>query len=233
MFSGILNFLFPSRCPLCGNTSDCVLYNPLCSACWSRIEKYTGPSCGICGIPVVSPLATLCESCMKEKPPYAKIFYYGIYEGALREAVHLLKFNGISRLAKPLGRLLAELPRTRVDAVVPVPLHPKRLLQREFNQAALIGRHLARRIQVPFLSHALAKLRDTPPQTEVSGKERLKNVRKAYRASDRVAGLELLLVDDVVTTGATVGECAKALMQAGAKSVTVAAAARSMPKQHT
>lgn len=98
---------------------------------------------------------------------------------------------------------------------------------------AVMGRHLAGRIKVPLMLDVLKKVHDTLPQTEVTGKERLENVKKAYLASEKAAGLELLLIDDVITTGATVSECVRALMTAGAKEVTVAALARSMPKQNT
>ncbi len=233
LLNKVLNILFPSQCPLCGNKSDSALYNPICSSCWRGIERYTGPACRICGIPVVSPLATICGSCMKKKPPFSRILYYGTYEGALKESIRLLKFSGVKRLSKPLSYLLSELSVSGFNGIVPVPLHPKKLRQREFNQTAVMGRHLAGRIKVPLMLDVLKKVHDTLPQTEVTGKERLENVKKAYLASEKAAGLELLLIDDVITTGATVSECARALMTAGAKGVTVAALARSMPKQNT
>jgi ComF family protein len=229
----LLNLLFPSKCPVCGSRSDDHLYNPFCTKCWIGIEKYSGPACNICGIPTVSPLTITCESCLKTRPPFSKVLYYGVYEGVLKEAIHLLKFNGVKRLSKPLGLMLSELQIPNADRIVPVPLNHKNLKQREFNQTASISRHLSKELKIPLMLNALKKTKDTLPQTDVTGKERLKNVKNAFKVSSMVEGLNLLLVDDVITTGATVRECAKALIKAGAKSVTVVALARSMPKQNT
>ena len=231
--NNLLNLLFPSKCPVCQNRSDNYLYNPLCTSCWKGIERYSGPACGICGLPAISIHTTLCESCMKAMPPFARALYYGIYEGALKEAIHLLKFNGVKRLSKPLGLLLLELPLPEVDGIVPVPMHHKSLKQREFNQTAAIAVHLSKKLRVPLMQDVLKKTKETLPQTDVGRQERLRNLKNAFSASGKITGLDLLLVDDVITTGATVYGCAKALMKGGANSVTVIAIARSMPKQNT
>ena len=225
-----LNVLFPSKCPVCGNKSDSHIHNPICSACWNGIMPFDGYSCNICGRPGVSPHILHCEQCTKERPLFEKILYYGIYDGALREAIHLLKFNGVKRLAAPLALLLNELPLPSTDAIVPVPLSKKNLLNRGFNQTADIAHHLSKKLKIPLMINALKKTRETLPQTDVSGKERLKNLKGAFAADDCVRGFDLLLLDDVVTTGATVSECSRELLKKGAKSVMVIAVARSMPK---
>ncbi len=184
-------------------------------------------------MPVVSEHATYCGSCIKAPPPFSKIIYYGIYAGALRKAIHLLKFKGVKRLALPIAALLSELPIPDADALVPVPLHSKKMREREFNQTALIGRHLSRQSGIPLLLDILKKDKATLPQTDVTGKERLKNVKNTFTAGNPVTGLRLILVDDVITTGATVYECARVLKKAGAARVTVVALARSMPKSVT
>lgn len=227
--SALLNLLFPSKCPLCGNKSDEHLYNPFCARCWKGVERYSGHACNICGIPTVSAITTVCELCLKTPPEFSKVLYYGIYNGVLKEAIHLLKFNKIKRLAIPLGLILSELPIPKAEGIVPVPLHPKRLHQRGFNQTAAISCFLSSKLKIPLMLHTLRKTKDTPPQTNVTGKERFKNIKDAFDASEEIKGLDLLLIDDVITTGATVRECAKALIKAGAKSVTVIALARSMP----
>ncbi|HAK88266.1 MAG TPA: ComF family protein [Nitrospiraceae bacterium] len=232
-FSKLLNLLFPSKCPVCESKSDNYLYNPFCTNCWKGIEKYSGPACGICGRPAISVHTTLCEPCMKARPPFSKALYYGIYEGALKEAIHLLKFNGVKRLSKPLGLLLSELPLPEVDGIVPVPMHHKGLKQREFNQTAAIAARLSKKLRVPLMQNALKKTKETLPQTDVGGEERLKNLKNAFSVSGKISGMDLLLIDDVITTGATVRECAKTLIKSGAKSVAVVALARSMPKQNT
>jgi len=192
--------------------------------------KYEGPSCRICGTPTVSPHTTTCKSCMDARPPYTQILFYGIYEGVLKESIHLLKFNSRKRLSKPLGSLISGLSLEKADGIVPVPLHIKGLQQRGFNQTAVLGRHLSRELGIPLMLDALRKVRETPPQTDVTGKERLKNIKDAFSVSGDVKGLSLLLVDDVITTGATVKECSRVLMEAGARQVTVVALARSMPR---
>lgn len=155
---------------------------------------------------------------------------YGIYEGVLKEAIHLLKFNKHRRLAKPLARLLADLDLPEADVIVPVPMHIRQLRQREFNQTALIARHLGKLILVPLMIDGLKKVRDTAAQIDVDRKERLRNLKKAFAASDSVTGKRIILVDDVVTTGATVRECARVLAKSGAIEITVIALARSKPK---
>jgi ComF family protein len=161
------------------------------------------------------------------------VLYYGIYEGVLKEVIHLLKFNGVKRLSKPISNMLSDLPIPNADGIIPVPLHRNRLKLREFNQTAVVGNHLSKKLKIPIMLDVLRKIKDTRPQTELSGVERLKNIKNAYTASSNIKGLDLLLLDDVITTGATIRECSKTLIKAGAKSVTVVALARSMPKQNT
>jgi ComF family protein len=177
---------------------------------------------------VVSKHATICEECLETRPAFSKVRYYGIYEGTLREAIHLLKFGGIKRLAKPLAVLAAGVCAHNVDAVVPVPLSKTGLIRRGFNQTAELGRHIASLLKIDMMPDALRKTVETLPQTEVSGRERLTNVRGAFAASGQLAGMRVLLVDDVITTGATVRECSKVLLKAGAAGVTVVAPARSI-----
>jgi len=227
--SGLLNLLFPSRCPVCDKPSDSYLYNPVCSDCWSQIQKYSGPACNVCGIPSVSQHITICEACFKTKQPFSKILYYGLYEGTLRKSIHLLKFSGIKRLAKPLSRLLLSLPTPKADLIIPVPLHLKRLREREFNQTALIGYCLSKELKIPIKIDNLIKTKETPPQTSLGRKERLLNVKKAFTSFENVANTDILLIDDVITSGATVSECSASLTKAGAKSVTVLALAHSTP----
>ncbi|MBZ0155372.1 MAG: ComF family protein [Alphaproteobacteria bacterium] len=232
-----LNLLFPSRCPSCdGPSASSLSHHPFCSACWEGIERYTAPACLLCGVPTSSFHTTRCASCMKTPPPFSKTLFYGIYDGTLKEAIHLLKFRGLKRLARPLGLLLATLPLPPAHAIVPVPLHKKRLREREFNQTALLGRWLSKERAVPLLPDALRKTRETPHQTGRGREERLKNVLNAFdvpgTSAGQVEGRDLLLLDDVITTGTTARECSRALAKAGARSVTVVALARSLPRQH-
>jgi len=226
--SRLLNLLFPSRCPLCGNISNSYIYNPICTHCWGFIKKYDGPACRICGIPTISDQTIICESCVKGQP-FSKILYYGLYEGTLRKAIHLLKFNGLKRLSKPLCSLLIKLPLPEADIIIPVPLHLKRLREREFNQTALIGYQLSKELGIPMITNCLTKVKETPAQTSLKRDERLKNVKKTFTALKSMDSKNVLLIDDVITTGATVKECSDVLMTAGAKSIVVLALAHSTP----
>lgn len=211
-------------------SSDSYKYNPLCIKCWGEIKKYDGPACKICGMPSNSEYTITCGSCQKTPPAYTKIIYYGLYKDNFKKAIHLFKFQGIKRLAKPLGRLLMQLPIPKVDYIIPVPLHVKRLREREFNQTALLGNVLSKELEIKLLLNGLVKIKETSPQTSLNREERIKAVKNAFAFNgDSIGGCDILLVDDVITSGATVGECSKVLKKAGAKSVTVIALAHSVP----
>jgi ComF family protein len=129
-----------------------------------------------------------------------------------------------------LALLLCDLELPHDDLIVPVPVHLNRLRQREFNQTALIARHLSKIIHIPLELYALRKVRDTAPQVQMNREKRLKNLKKAFQADDIVSGKHILLIDDVITTGATAKACATSLIKAGAVEVTIAAVAYSLPK---
>jgi len=151
----------------------------------------------------------------------------------LRQAIHLLKYRGKLRLKQPLLQLAVahfnvHLPGTVYDAIIPVPLHRERLMRREFNQAAVLARGLASHLNIPVLERLLVRVRSTRPQVELSGRERRQNVRQAF-AVTKPAVLEnkqVLVVDDVFTTGATLGEIARTLKGARVARVDVFALAR-------
>jgi ComF family protein len=178
-------------------------------------------------MPFSSEYSDICGQCLKKAPPFLKVINYGLYEGALAEAINQLKFYGIKRLSKPLGVLLQSLDLPAMDGIVPVPLSIKGLRERGFNQSLLIARVISKKISAPLLTDILIKKKETPPQIGLSAKERLLNLKNAFEVKGNIKGLRLLLVDDVMTTGATVTECSKVLMKAGAKEVIVLTLARS------
>ena len=156
-------------------------------------------------------------------------YAYGEYEGPLRGLIHLFKYSGVTPLGRPLGDLLSRaLPRdARFDAIVPMPLHWRRLWQRGFNQSALLAGDLSRRTGIP-VARALRRKRATPPQAGLTRAERRINVSAAFelRGSNRLDGRHVLLIDDVLTTGASASAAATALKRAGAARVTVLTVAR-------
>ncbi len=231
MINLILNQLFPSKCPVCGSLSDKGQTRPLCSACWDSIQPYNGPCCNICGKPADSAQAGLCGECIAKPPNYERVFFYGLFEGTLKEAIHLFKYRSLRHLAYPLSQWVLNLPFPKdLDALVPVPLHRNRLLQREFNQSALIGRLLADHLNIYFYDFLLRRNHDNMPQSMMKGKERVKNVHNIFHVTGDIRGKRVLLFDDVITTGATANECARVLKHNGASHIYVVALARAFLK---
>jgi ComF family protein len=156
-----------------------------------------------------------------------------LFDGAVRELIHQFKYSGKTMLRRPLALLAADhldrfVIETGPDVIIPVPLHHKRLRQRGFNQAILLGEIFAQKWRLPLLRNSLRRVRWTEPQVNLSAAERLENVKGAFALADivAVAGKRVLLVDDVYTTGSTVKECAKVLKSGGAQSVTAITVAR-------
>lgn len=222
-----LSALYPSTCPLCKSPSNVLEHSPLCMTCWNSIKGYYGPSCTVCATPLVSEYSRVCKECLLHRPHFSSVLSFGIYSGALKEAIHLLKFSGIKRLAKPLGRFLYDIPVPRMDGIIPVPLSKKTLRQRGFNQTLLLARVLSRRLGIPVCMDVLYKKEDTLPQIGLGAKERSSNLRKAFEVVGNVTDKRVILLDDVITTGATARECSKTLIRAGAKEVVVVTLARS------
>jgi len=167
-----------------------------------------------------------CALCRSGLRGFDAAYSYGAYEGVLRDLIHLFKYGRVRTLARPLSGLLAQaLPRDEVfDATVPVPLYWIRRLKRGFNQSELLARGLARRTGIPVMK-ALGRVRPTPTQAGLSNSARRLNVAKAFRSRD-VREKRILLIDDVMTTGATAAACASALKQAGARRVALLTVAR-------
>lgn len=227
--SWLINLLYPSNCPLCGGPSNLYELSPICSVCFSGIKRFTGPSCAVCGEAFGSELGHICGRCIKEPPPFKRAASYGLYtDDALREAIHLLKFSGIKRLSKPLGMLLSGIELPSADLIVPVPVSARSLRARGFNHSALMGKTVSKRLGIPLLVGVLYKKKDTPPQVGLTRAERLENLRGAFGMRERLNGQKVLLIDDVLTTGATARECSKTLLKGGADEVYVATAARSV-----
>ncbi len=252
LWSGLLDFVYPPHCLVCDTEGRPVI----CDECAARFEPLPNPTCERCGRPLsvqgdeplgpnealadpdlVSVLA--CRYCALARETGAdwafdRAFAAGAYYGALRYAIHQLKFNKREFLGKPLGAHLANraiadalIPRdvlTKINLVAALPMHAARERQRGFNQARLIAAPVADMHGVPLLpARALRRIRKTHTQVGLSGNERLANVGAELFAADTeaVQGKSILLIDDVMTTGATVSACAQALKNAGASSVYV------------
>ena len=156
------------------------------------------------------------------------VLNFGLYSGSLSEAIHLLKFSGLKRLAKPLGKLLTELPIPPMDGIVPVPVTHRTLRTRGFNQALLLSVVLSRHMGIPVCMDMLYKKMDTLPQIGLGARERVRNLKNVFGVKGKLGAPRLLLLDDVMTTGATVRECTQTLVKAGAQEVVVVTLARSL-----
>jgi ComF family protein len=250
--------LFPGDCRLCGASLTRISRLPVCSDCLDAVAPVSGPTCVICGERVFSGYATeeaaagdvrptqdsaRCGLCRRIEQPYARARAYGSYDGNLCGLIHLLKYEQVRPAAGILGDLLAQAmaglladSESGTKILVPVPLHSSRLHQRGFNQAELIARAAMRslpgfaRLDLQLRTDVLRRKRPTDTQTGLTRHQRRENIRGAFEAArpEEIAGKEVLLVDDVFTTGTTVSECAKVLRRAGAERVLVATVARVM-----
>jgi ComF family protein len=232
--AGLVQILYPGCCHLCG-----VLLAPdvafFCASCRAALSTDPLPSCPHCAGTVGPYVSTAegCIRCRKESFAFEAALRLGTYDGVLRDAVIRLKHHTGEGLAELLGELWVSRDAHRfrslgVDAVVPVPLHWWRRWRRGYNQSAALARSIAAHLQIPCFPSRLRRLRNTPDQTLQSPAGRRANVRGAFRARRRsqFKGSTVLLVDDVMTTGATAHEAARALRLAGASRVVVAALAR-------
>lgn len=211
--------LFAPTCLSCARVLDAPTRSPVCDTCWARIGCFASPACDL------GPYA----------PALSHVRAIGPFDGVLRDVIHGLKFQGRRTLAARLGPLLREAAGDLLDdadAVVPVPLHPWRQWHRTYNQAELLAATLGRPVW-----RVLRRRRATPPQTALDREARRINVRRAFapggwlpgaarNARRQVAGRTLVLVDDVLTTGATLEACARVLMDAGAREVHAVTVAR-------
>jgi len=221
MFNKLLNILFPENCPACEKPALNHEISPLCSECWSSINPYSGPICRMCGKPLPSDEAMNCGECLTEEPAFQYARSYGLYEDVLKRGINLFKYHGKKRLSKPLAEFLLQMDLPSADAVIPVPVHRKRLRQREFNQSALLAREVAKKQDAELIINCLVKTRDTQPQVGLSSEQRKTNLRGVFANNDNesVRAKDVILVDDVATTGTTIRECSKVLKKAGAATI--------------
>jgi ComF family protein len=227
----LLDAVFPPRCAGCRTWSEALF----CASCRASLCPIAAPFCLRCGIPFDAQLHTSaeCAACRANRyhaaPPFETLRSVFAFEGALRHAVHRFKYEDKTALAAPLAVLLHDfllqsstqerhIPTEGLRAVVPVPLHTWRRYRRGYNQSELLARELSRLLAVPMID-ALTRVRHTTPQVELRKKQRLDNVRGAFALKEAARCRErtgaVLLIDDVCTTGATLGECARVLESAG------------------
>jgi len=231
---------FPSDCRLGGAALVKISRLPVCDECVAQMRPITGGVCSVCGERLASPFLAAgerCGLCRRAAPPFAKAAAYGSYDGGLRELIPLLK-SQVSPAADLLGRMMVQAISTlamgsEAILVVPVPLHRRKLRQRGFNQAELITRAALKQIggeRFALKPGILQRRRETQSQIGLTRHQRRENMRGAFAVAkpDAVRGRDILIVDDVFTTGTTVSECARILRRSGASKVYVATVARTL-----
>jgi ComF family protein len=236
----LVNFLYPPRCAACDAPFDGSVEYRVCAACLARAEPVPGPHCEVCGGPLESVMnaQTRCSRCIGNRPSFRRATAVARYRSSAEDEAGtlpaLLRRHKYG-LDQAVGRAIAEylgdqlpLDARDYDVIVPIPLHRRRLWWRGFNQAALLADEVARRLGLPLDASSIARTRYTPPQTARDHDARRRNVRRAFavKRTARIRGLRVLLVDDVMTTGATVDECSRVILAAGAASVDVFTLAR-------
>lgn len=225
----LLRQLLPPACPLCKTTLAAGWSEPFCSDCWADFVPLPQAHCSSCSLPfiAVDNSSHLCSRCLTKPPPFTTVYAAGHFSGSLREAVHRFKFNQNYFLDRSLGFLLNRALPAECDCelLVPVPLHPYRLRQRSYNQSLLLARELGRLRSLPVMP-LLEKPVETDSQQGLSADKRETNLKQAFQATAKLGGERVLLVDDVMTTGATAKACSKVLLDAGAARVDVAVVGR-------
>lgn len=228
--------LTTTRCPVCG-----VMISgegtTLCQTCAEELRQRTTGYCIQCGIFFGDQDAppTICAECRHTPPPWETLHFHGPYSGILRKMILRYKFKGNFGWTRLLAHLASSAFRAKdtitPDIIVPVPLHPRRLLKRGFNQSLEIARALGEQLEVPVLTDGLTRTRHTPPQTRLGRTARQHNIKDAFQAHpDRITDKTILLLDDVYTTGSTLSECARTLKRAGATRVDVLVLARAQER---
>ncbi|MEW8505951.1 MAG: ComF family protein [Candidatus Thiodiazotropha sp.] len=224
----IQSLLYPRDCLLCGAGGD--FEHHFCPHCLNSLP-YNLHACPCCALPLPTHVASSqhCGRCVAHPPDYTETIAAMTYQPPVNRLIGMLKFHNRLHLAEPLAKFLIERLGEgieRPDLLIPVPLHPLRLRQRGFNQSAEIARVLARRYRLPQDWRLCRRVKHTPAQAELKREARRKNLRRAFEVCADVRGAHLVVVDDVITTGATVTELCRVLKRAGAKRIDVWAVAR-------
>jgi ComF family protein len=242
---GVLaSVLFPAPCRVCGELLDTATRIPICRSCLASLQPLSLPCCSRCGRPFASAVALqvenvpLCHICRRGLYDFDFARSYGAYTDGMTRSIMLLKYEGVTPLAAWFAAALKETFHTNreqclADVVVPVPAHTLRLRERGYNHAELIAKPLARSLGLPCRSYLLVRSRPRPDKLKLTLRERWRSVRGAYtiRHGLRVDNLRVLLVDDVLTTGATLDACSRALRKAGAGRVVALTVARAISRR--
>lgn len=213
-------------CVLCGARAQDGL---LCTPCRADLPRHAVAACPVCAFPAAG--SARCGRCLRHPPAFGRTLAVYRYEFPVAALIHAYKYGGNLALLDILAEPLAALAITQrlPDLIIPMPLHPRRLKERGFNQAREIAAAVARRIQVPLAAQACRRVRDTPPQAALKLGERAANLRGAFECDIDLRGKRVALVDDVMTSGASLDALAQAVLRRGAERVDAWVVARTLP----
>jgi ComF family protein len=237
LLSGMTDVIFPSRCVTCHTLLHHKKSVTFCESCVSRIKAIRPPLCPVCGMPFHADEGSnhLCGDCILSPKAFSVARAVGQYEATLLEAIHSFKYLGQAALGKILGKMMAEhvYPHFHIPSftlIMPVPLHTKRLRERLFNQSLILARVVAKTYGIPLDFVSLKRHIYTQPQVTLGRSDRQANVRGAFEVKnpEKIKGEKILLIDDVYTTGNTLNECARVLLNNGAMDVGVLTLARAV-----
>ena len=231
----VSDVIFPPQCLGCSTIFESVKNRIFCPACAENVHHISGSICSVCGITFAdSPAGNhLCGVCLEKRPWFSQARAVFSYEGVILNAIHQFKYKRDIASGEMMACFMADFSFPDIDfseysLIVPVPLHIKRLRERGFNQSLILARHLGEKKDIPVNFSLLRRHKFTATQTGSNKTERKQNIKGAFEVSDSkiIASKNILLVDDVYTTGATVDECSKTLIKAGAQKVSVLTLAR-------
>lgn len=198
--------------------------------CDADLSHYRAPACPVCALP--TPSGQVCGACLQHPPDFDRTLAAFSYHFPIDRLLHAFKYSGnlalIDILAKPLAQLAADHPKP--DFLMPMPLHPGRLKERGFNQSLEIAKPISRWLGIPLIADACQRTRDTPTQAGLKWKERRRNVRGAFACDLDLSGKKIAVLDDVMTTGATLNEISRILKSQGASEVRAWVVARTLPE---
>ena len=222
----LLNLICPPTCPICGEQIE--EEHCLCQKCYQKLHFITKPCCSVCGRPFEYKGLNdmVCAACMKEKPAFSMARSVLEYDDFSKQLILAFKHGDRIELTPLLTKFLLQAdPKIfeSLDLIIPVPLHWTRRLKRKYNQSALLGKSLGKNMEIPYSDKYLKRIKRTESQGKKKRRDRQKNVKNAFRVvhTDEIKGKRVLLIDDVMTTGATLNECARILKKSGAKDIKV------------
>lgn len=225
----VLDWLFPPACGGCNRPGT-----RWCSDCQKKVQVISGPVCDSCGLPQAG--SGLCERCQQKPPAFKLLRSWAVFQNPVQEALHRLKYRRDIGMGEALANQMSSHIETLnwpVDTLLPIPLGKKRLRERGYNQVAMVAIPLSIRLGLDYHPSALARARETRTQVGLSARERQENVKNAFFADgQKISGRNILLMDDVSTTGATLSSAAEALYASGAREVFALTIARALP-QHS